>query len=327
MRFSYREIGNRLLRARLGKSHGIHGCFPSRDRRKRFFASLGKLLILEVLLAMLTAALPLPAQDHVGQPIPKYVTGDECLFCHRVKVADTWQQNPHALTVHPRPEDEISDENLPTDAAYILGSHPPYRGLKEDGYGKYDLLSHDGKSWDPEAFALRCAGCHTTAVDPKAHTFSASSLDCYTCHGVAPENHPNDTSLIWLSKKHAHDPKQIVSICGQCHLRGGKSKSSRLPYPNNFVAGDDLFRDFQVDFAKADDASLSPNDRHIYTNVRNVVQHASDVTCLSCHKVHDNNTAKHRLVLSGPICLDCHYAEGPKKKVKQSVVKSDVCEY
>jgi len=38
---------------------------------------------------MLAGALRLAAQDHAGQPVPKYVTGDECLFCHRVKVADT----------------------------------------------------------------------------------------------------------------------------------------------------------------------------------------------------------------------------------------------
>src|SRR5215471_2969875 len=284
-------------------------------------------LALGAILGVLPGAPRLAAQDHAGQPVPKYVTGDECLFCHRVKVADTWQQNPHALTVHPRPEDEASEENLPNDAAYILGAHPPRRALKEAGYGKYNLLSRNGKSWDPEAFALRCAGCHTTAVDPKAHTFSASSLDCYTCHGIVPQDHPNDTSLVWLSKKRTRDPKEIVSICGQCHLRGGRSKSSGLPYPNNFVAGDDLFHDFQVDFSKADDAGMSPNDRHVYTNARDVILHKGDVTCLSCHKVHDNNISKHRLVLSRPICLDCHNAEGPKKKVKPSVAKSDVCEY
>jgi hypothetical protein len=244
-----------------------------------------------------------------------------------VKVADTWQQNPHARTIHPRDEDEEAAKNLPPDAAYILGAHAPYRGLKEDGYGNYDLLSRDGKSWDPGAFALRCAGCHTTAVDPKAHTFSASSLDCYTCHGVVPQNHPTDTSLVWFSTKHARDPKQIVSICGQCHLRGGKSKSSGLPYPNNFVAGDDLFHDFQVDLSKAGDASLNPGDRHIYRNARDAVLGASEVTCLSCHKVHDRSTAKHRLVLTGPICLDCHNAQGPKKDVKRYEVHSGVCEY
>jgi len=288
---------------------------------------LSNRLTLAAVLGMLPVGLRLGAQDHVGQPVPKYIIGDECLFCHRVKVAPTWQQTPHARTVHPREEDEQSEKNLPPDPAYILGAHPPYRGLKEDGYGKYNLLSRDRKSWDREGFARRCAGCHTTAVDPETHTFSASSLDCYTCHGVVPQNHPNDISLVWFSKKHTRDAKQIISICGQCHLRGGKSKSSGLPYPNNFVAGDDLFHDFQVDFSKAGDAGMSPNDRHIYSNARDVVLHASDITCLSCHKVHDNKTAKHRLVLTGPICLDCHHAQGPKRNVKPSVAHSDVCEY
>ena len=247
--------------------------------------------------------------------VPKYVTGDECLFCHRVKVADTWEKNPHARTVHPRDD----SDPVPPDAAFVLGAHPPQRGLKPDGYGKFDLLSVDGKTWDKQAFALRCAGCHTTAVDPQTHSFSASSLDCYTCHGVAPANHPNDTSLIWFSKKHSKDPKQTVSICAQCHLRDGKAKSNGLPYPNNFVAGDDLFADFQVDFAKTGD--------HIVHNARDVVQNGSDVTCISCHKIHDDTSAKHRFVLTGPICLDCHNPDGPKKIVKKYTVHSDLCEY
>ena len=182
--------------------------------------------------------------------VPKYVTGDECLFCHRVKVADTWEKNPHGRTVHPRDD----GDPVHADATLVLGAHPPQRGLKPDGYGKFDLLSSDGKTWDKQAFALRCAGCHTTAVDPQTHSFSASSLDCYTCHGVAPENHPNDTSLIWFSKKHSKDPKQVVSICAQCHLRDGKAKSDGLPYPNNFVAGGDLFADFQLlsEFLRSD---------------------------------------------------------------------------
>ena len=161
----------------------------------------------------------------------------------------------------------------------------------------------------------------------KTHTFSTSSLDCYTCHGVAPQNHPNDISLVWFSTKHSRDPKQIVSICGQCHLREGKSKSSGLPYPNNFVAGDDLFHDFQVDLAKADDGDLNPGDRHIYRNARDVVMNGGKDTCLSCHNVHGDSTRKHRLVLTGEICLDCHYAEGPKKNVKKYVVHSSVCQY
>lgn len=250
---------------------------------------------------------PLAAQ------VPDYVTGDECLFCHRVKVADAWQNNPHARTVHP------SDAGGPP---FILGAHPPHRGLRPDGYGRFDLLSPDGKTWDNQKFALRCAGCHTTAVDPQTNAFSASSLDCYTCHGVAPANHPNDTALIWFSKKHSKDPKQIVSICAQCHLRDGKSKSTGLPYPAGFVAGADLFADFHVDFG--DPAKTAD---HIVHNVRDVVLNGGDVTCISCHKIHDDTSAKHRLLLSGPICLDCHNPDGPKKVVKKYKVHSELCEY
>src|ERR1022692_1868129 len=50
--------------------------------------------------------MPLFGQTHANQPIPKYVTGDECLFCHRAKVADTWEKNPHARTVHPRDDSD-----------------------------------------------------------------------------------------------------------------------------------------------------------------------------------------------------------------------------
>src|ERR1035438_9669092 len=75
--------------------------------------------------------------------VPRYVTGDECLFCHRVKVADTWEKNPHARTVHPRDD----SDPLPADATFVLGAHAPQRGLKPDGYGKFDLLSRDGKTW------------------------------------------------------------------------------------------------------------------------------------------------------------------------------------
>ncbi|MFN7999055.1 MAG: hypothetical protein U0Q18_35870 [Bryobacteraceae bacterium] len=258
------------------------------------------------------------AQSHAGQPVPQYVTGDECLFCHRVKIADTWEQNPHARTVHPRD---------PAETESILGARPPYRTLKPHGYGKFDLLSKDGKTWDAETFALRCAGCHTTAVDPQTHEFSTASLDCYTCHGVVPQNHPTDTSLVWFSKKHERNPKLIVSICGQCHLRGGKSKMSGLPYPDNFVPGDDLFVDFQVDLADAENSGLNAGDRHVLENVRDVLTNGTGVTCIDCHKVHGDSSAKHRFVLTGTICLGCHNAEGPKKSVKKYEVHSGLCEY
>ena len=82
-----------------------------------------------------------------------------------------------------------------------------------------------------------------------------------------------------------------------------------------------------MDWARADDASLNPGDRHVWINVRGVAVNGGDTTCLSCHRLHANSTDKHRRVLSGPICPECHNAEGPKKAVKVYAVRSPLCEF
>ena len=37
--------------------------------------------------------------NHVGKPIPEYVHGDECLFCHRNTIGATWQKNAHGVAL------------------------------------------------------------------------------------------------------------------------------------------------------------------------------------------------------------------------------------
>ncbi|HYM13228.1 MAG TPA: hypothetical protein VEU62_20980, partial [Bryobacterales bacterium] len=37
--------------------------------------------------------------NHVGKPIPDFVHGDECLFCHRNDIGPGWQKNAHGITV------------------------------------------------------------------------------------------------------------------------------------------------------------------------------------------------------------------------------------
>src|SRR2546421_9631828 len=37
--------------------------------------------------------------DHVGRPVPEYVTGEECLFCHRNDVGPAWTSNRHHRTL------------------------------------------------------------------------------------------------------------------------------------------------------------------------------------------------------------------------------------
>ena len=288
--------------------------------------------------------------NHIGKPIPEYVHGDECLFCHRNNIGITWQKNAHGVTVR-QGEDapelqamvlrQPALSSVATQIEYFLGSRHRVRFLKKDGYGKFALLNTqavpgpDAKvdkwidveklSWDKERFGNRCAGCHSTAVDAAAKTFTAFGLDCYACHGDVTLEHTKDTSLMWLSRKRRDDARAITSICAQCHLRLGKSRSTGLPYPNNFIAGDNLFQDYEVDFARADDENLNPGDRHILRNVRDVVVRGQlATTCLTCHQVHANSTAAHSSATAGPICADCH---GAKLAMKPYTVHSTLCEY
>jgi predicted CXXCH cytochrome family protein len=293
--------------------------------------------------------------NHVGKPIPEYVQGDECLFCHRYDVGQTWQQNAHGITVRKREdapdlskmlEAQGSLAGIAKQIEYFLGSRSRVRFLKENGYGKFAILNTqaamseqgqarsfariiDGEkpAWDKEKFGARCAGCHATAVDAAAKTFSAFGLECYVCHGDVDVNHSKDTQLVLLSKKRRNDAKVITSLCAQCHLRGAKSRSTGLPYPNNFIAGDNLFQDLDVDWSRADDEKLNAGDRHVWRNARDVALYGNEaITCLSCHQVHGSSSLKHRRILRAPICSECHQSDG-FKNVKRYAVHSDLCEY
>jgi hypothetical protein len=281
--------------------------------------------------------------SHAGKPLPTFITGDECLFCHEKDVAPSWPKNAHSRATRPDAP-ELKDRaaelgKAGAEVTHYLGGKNYARFLKQNGYGKMDLLSAVAKvpegwvtkdaQWDQKKYFEKCAGCHTSGVDAKTGTFLTTGIDCFTCHGVVDLNHSNDLSLMWLSKKKRSDTQAIESICASCHLRGmAQSKTTGRPYPDNFVAGDNLFIDYQVDFSKVDDPNLNPGDKHVLRNVRDVVVNGSDTTCLSCHQVHfASSTEKHRRVLTNEGCQDCHMATGPKKVVKKYEVHSALCEY
>jgi hypothetical protein len=294
--------------------------------------------------------------NHAGKGVPEFVHGDECLFCHRNTIGAHWQKNAHGVAMRQLEDAESLRDllkqpelaSVAKDIEYFLGSRHRIRFLKKEGFGKFALLktqavlNAEGKAthwidnnqpqWDKEKFANQCAGCHATGIEAKTKTFAAFGLDCYVCHGNVNLEHSNDTKLMILSKKRRNESELITSVCAQCHLRGGKSNSTGLPYPNNFIAGDNLFQDFTVDFSKADDETLNPIDRHIYRNVRDVVvEGKTSPTCINCHQVHYEakalSIAKHKLPPRSPLCFDCHVNESPLKAVRPYTVTSKICEY
>jgi predicted CXXCH cytochrome family protein len=188
--------------------------------------------------------------------------------------------------------------------------------------------------WDAKLFGDRCAGCHATAVDASSRAFSSLSLDCFVCHGDVDPAHTKDSKAVLLSSLNRNG-SQVISLCGQCHLRGGKSKTSGLPYPHTFVAGDNLFRDFQVDLSPAATEKLPPIDQHIFANARDVfLLGDSKTTCLSCHEVHGQSSERHQQLDSSAICLSCHGpdpANGELRKdyqlSRERPPRSSVCDY
>src|ERR1700752_3039935 len=88
--------------------------------------------------------------NHIGKPIPKYVHGDECLFCHRNSIGITWQKNAHGVTLRQgedEPELQALVRKQPALASvanqieYFLGSRHRVRFLRKDGYGKFAILN------------------------------------------------------------------------------------------------------------------------------------------------------------------------------------------
>jgi hypothetical protein len=278
--------------------------------------------------------------DHVGKPLPEYTTGEECLFCHREGVGTSWGDNRHNLTMRPASPDEPALAALrqrpalrpfADETAWLLGGRRQTRFLKPAAqYGHADLLRDrdDPPRWDHTTFADACAGCHATAVEANSRAFAAVSLDCYTCHGVVPADHTSKPGSVLLAGEN-HTPARVVaSICGQCHARGGRSRSSGLPYPNQFVAGDNLFRDFQLDLSETALARLEPAEAHVLENLRQVVLLGNDqITCLSCHDLHGRSSRKHQRLDETVACQTCHRPGEPPRLWRSGGPRNATCQY
>lgn len=245
-----------------------------------------------LLVSLASAAAEQGSAERQAQSIADYPTGDSCLFCHRDDIGSTWLVNSHAWTVRPVGEAPAVSP-VPADATHVIGKDK-FRPLKQNGYGKFALLTLGKTSWQPNVFEKQCAGCHTTAVNPQTGEFSSIALDCYSCHGNVPEDHATRKGTALLSRTRPNADKEVISICGSCHLRGGRSKASGRPYPHAYVAGDDLFKDFQVDVQLDTKAQLDSSDSHVYLKTRAVLEGGSDKSCADCHRIHGPPEAQQR---------------------------------
>lgn len=287
-------------------------------------------------------------RDFAGQPLPELAEGGQCLFCHREPVASKWSVDRHnktMRTIEEAPEARAALEaaagaGVAHEARWVLGSGRRLRFARPGaGYGTAELLEagYDPRAkemtagrqvWDAKVFAESCAGCHATGYDNGSSSFMSASLDCAVCHGAVPLEHATEPSRALFSRRGATPPEAVISICGSCHVRTGRSKSTGRPFANNFLPGDNLFRDLEVDFSEAALRELNPIDRHILENVRDVaVLGKGATTCVSCHAVHLRSTVRHRKLAAEASCFVCHRGADMRSGVVAMEASSPLCGY
>jgi len=266
-----------------------------------------------------------PAAEAPVRSAMDFMTGGECLFCHRGNIGSAWQNNAHNRTVREAATARGTSE-APAGAEFALGARKARRWLRTtESYGVLAMRTADGR-WDDSAFKNSCAGCHASGVDPRTGAFATVSLDCFVCHGDIKLEHANDPGSVHLSPRRADKALVVISICGSCHLRGGLSQSTGRPWPRAFVAGDTLLDDFQFDFSDKALEALSLADRHVAQNVRDVaLRGQTGVTCLSCHSIHRGSSRAHRRVRKAELCFTCHIRGERRSRLRALTRSSAVC--
>ena len=255
-------------------------------------------------------------EDHVNQEVPEFVDIGECLFCHRKDVGSTWDKNPHSRTIHDAPATDPAmkalaaspdGKSLAVEVELLLGGRQATRFLRRsEAFGHADLLSVMAVPTE------RGNRFHIVPVGEAATT--SGSAPAGAASGAKATPH-------W-------DQETFANKCAGCHVRFGKSQSTGRPYSTNFVAGDNLFRDFQWDWALADDAAINPGDRHVLEIVREVALFGNnEMTCLSCHEVHAATSLAHRKLERTAYCAHCHEPGKPLTEHKRYQVHSKLCEY
>lgn len=257
------------------------------DYRKLGIFSLalgGLMLMLAGLLLMTFEAVPVSAQ------LPEdaeYVGARECQSCHR-GIGSSHGETRHAMTLQEARGDAIvanfdqdeavrqvqfPDEDAPRaftedDIEFVVGSgRYIQRYLYEVDRNEYMVFPAEwnvveGK-WQPYTLAetwpdvaydwnQKCAGCHTTGLNPDRGRWEDDGVQCEACHGPGSvhaeiaddaDDDLNDETLLEI--RGAIIANSDPQICGQCHSQGTDSTSNR-PYPVEYRPGDDLNQSFSL---------------------------------------------------------------------------------
>ncbi len=273
-----------------------------------------------------------------------------CVGCHDDAHA-SWEKTWMARTVRPPVKEELQlIENsilcggIPVD--YVLGGRINLRYLqKRDGDivflpCEYDTNAKEIKAfrvndWPNFSFVDRCAACHTTNFNTADKTWTELGVGCESCHGPA-SRHGDFTSADRMVQYGEISAVEEGMICSSCHLQGGFSKKSERRFPENYIAGMDLFAiysfpweslDAATDATAAGQPAPNPIDVHQKILMKRNLDGESELRCTSCHEVHQESDEKHQSLPKEDFCYQCHTNENGEFGLKDYVVECPVCEF
>jgi hypothetical protein len=189
-----------------------------------------------------------------------------------------------------------------------------------------------GKPAFNRVITSRCLECHSTwfqkTSDDKKHPEEFDKLkivygvDCEKCHGPAKKHveyhlaKPGDSAAKHIVNP-AHLSRQLkTDLCALCH--SGRLEKTKPSF--SFQAGDKLSDYFSLPNTTSPFPNLDVHGNQLGLLSISKCFIESDMTCMNCHNVHENEKGK--LELFSQRCINCHNS----KEHKECRLKSTVGE-
>ncbi len=195
----------------------------------------------------------------------QYTTSEGCKECHP-EIYRQWEMTSHAKMLRDArktPSAILADnfsEDIPftkDDIEFTLGSHwiqkyltridgdlyilPRFWNIVENDWEPYSIWN-----WRNRPYSHHCNWCHSVGYDTGTKTYVEESIGCEACHGPGKRHAESGEAEDIVNP--AKLPKMEADmICEACHTDGKDRRSKTYPFPDGYVAGDDL-REYYTDF-------------------------------------------------------------------------------
>lgn len=262
-----------------------------------------------------------------------YVGSEQCRICHPREYY-AWRTTSHSRTLQDAVQAQAAvigdftaknrpQDFKPKDISCAVGGTSVQQYLKQEGGDLFLLPSEydvEHSSWrslakeqQGKSFFESCAGCHSTAADPKENTFLEPGVGCEACHGPG-SNHviaPLAKKIDTIVNPGRLAPAMAAMVCGSCH-GWGEDVDGRHAWPVDYKPGEQLAgkfhsvsRDNRDYFWPSGNAKEPPLQYLDWQLSRHSQQ---GISCLDCHTAHQKGDKNpHQTRLPGDeLCLSCH---------------------